>query len=188
MAIINIGKRIVDLREKRGLSQKDLAEMIPVTPPTLSRWENGLITPPLSQLERIGAVLDLPLEDIISGDKADYDKLRKRFIRVRVLSVAMAVVILVSVLFWIMPKYRIIQEKETYRDDYGKTLIVYVKPLFVITEKGAYIYGNGIAQKYSADSDYELIEVVFTKSSTNYEVNENEYFSNLYFLNSQMGK
>ena len=36
----DIGKRIVALREERKLSQKELAEMIPVAPATLSRWEN----------------------------------------------------------------------------------------------------------------------------------------------------
>lgn len=48
----DIGKRIVALREERKLSQKELAEMIPVAPATLSRWENGLVTPPLPQLDR----------------------------------------------------------------------------------------------------------------------------------------
>lgn len=180
----DIGARIVALREVKGLSQKELAEKIPVSPPTLSRWEHGVVTPPLSQLERISEILDISLEDIFMGDKAKYDKLRKRLSRVRVVLIVFAVIMVASVAVLFVPKYKIVHKQEEYRDDYGKSLVIYVKPVFYITEKGAYAFGNELAQKCADDGDYEIIEVVFIKTAVDYTNSDNKYYSNLYFLTS----
>lgn len=41
--------RLVNLRTKAGISQKELAVLLKVTPSTLSNYENGIYLPPLSK-------------------------------------------------------------------------------------------------------------------------------------------
>ena len=180
----DIGSRIIDLREKRGLSQKDFADIISVSAPTLSRWENGVVTPPLPQLEHISEVLGTSLEEIFSGDKVEYEKLRKRFILVKSLLISLAIIMLTSIMIMIIPRYKVINAQEDYNEEYGKCLIIYVKPVLHISDAESYTYGKKIALKFSDKSDYEMIEVIFVKSTTHYDDKDNEYYSNFYFPNS----
>lgn len=48
-----IGKRIKRLRESKGLSQVKFAREVKVSPPTVSRWESGEITPPPRVLQKL---------------------------------------------------------------------------------------------------------------------------------------
>lgn len=41
----SIGERIVFLREKQGITQKELAEQLGITPASLSRYENNIYDP-----------------------------------------------------------------------------------------------------------------------------------------------
>jgi len=184
MSSNNIGSRIIDLRERKGLSQKELAERIPVSPPTLSRWENGVVVPPLPQLERISVILDTSLEEIFSGNRAEYDKLRKRLIKIRVLLISVALLVLIGIGLLAMPKYKVIHEEEAYSEEYGKNIVVYVKPVFLISEGGSFSFGNKIAQRYYNKSDYEMVKVIFVKSSKDYDDENNVYYSNYYFPDS----
>lgn len=178
----DIGKQIVILREERGLSQKDLAEKIPVSPATLSRWENGVIIPPISQLVRISDVLSISLENIFLGNKESYEKMKNRYIWVRILIFVIVILFFLGLFFAFMPKYRVVSEEENYRDDYGKSLIIYAKPTLFITERSAYSYGNRYAQEKLDNRELDVLEVVFVKTASDYYDEENVYFSNLYFL------
>lgn len=182
----DIGKRIVTLREKRGFSQKDFAEMIPVSPATLSRWENGLITPPLSQLDRICEILNIPLEDIFAGDRAEYANLYNRFFRLRLVFVFSTFLLIMGLLFILLPKYKVISSQEKDNGDFCDTIIVYARPVFFISERSAYSYGSKLAKKYSNDENYEALEVIFVKKEKNLYEESNEFFSNVYFLSNRM--
>lgn len=47
---MNYHKRLIELREKAGLSQQDLADRLNVTRQTVSRWENQKTEPPIDTL------------------------------------------------------------------------------------------------------------------------------------------
>ena len=51
------GMRLRTLREQKGFTQKELSEMLGVSAGTVGMWEQGRRTPPVSTLERIGALL-----------------------------------------------------------------------------------------------------------------------------------
>lgn len=57
-----IGQRIVALRKEKGLSQKELAEMVGITPGNLSRIEAGKYDPKLESLARIAEPLGLMVD------------------------------------------------------------------------------------------------------------------------------
>ncbi len=53
-----LGKRLRELRKRRGISQERLAELIEVDPTTVSNIENGKNYPTMSNLYKLLEVLD----------------------------------------------------------------------------------------------------------------------------------
>ena len=53
-----LGKRIRELRKRKGLKQEQLAELINVDPTTISNIENGKNYPSFTNLENILNILD----------------------------------------------------------------------------------------------------------------------------------
>lgn len=47
-----------------GFTQKDAAERIGIAQSTLSGWENGFSSPPLSQAVKMSAIYNVPLEQL----------------------------------------------------------------------------------------------------------------------------
>src|SRR5205823_14781395 len=65
-----IGKRLRQLREKKGLSQGDIEERTGLLRCYISRVENGHTVPSLETLERFAGALDLPLHEVFyTGDE-----------------------------------------------------------------------------------------------------------------------
>ena len=53
-----LGKRLRELRKRKGINQEKLAELINVDPTTISNIENGKNYPSMSNLENLLAVQD----------------------------------------------------------------------------------------------------------------------------------
>lgn len=60
----NISKNIVKFREKVGLTQKDLANQLKVTPSRISNWEQGANCPTIDILFEVCKVLNVSINDI----------------------------------------------------------------------------------------------------------------------------
>lgn len=59
-----LGKRIKELRKRKGLNQERLAELVGLEPTSISNIENGYNYPTVQNLEKIAKVLDTSLSDI----------------------------------------------------------------------------------------------------------------------------
>lgn len=70
---MNIGDRIVFLREERGISQKDLAKGLHITPATLSRYENNIYQPKLEFIYDMCHILDTS-PDYLLGFTEQYNR------------------------------------------------------------------------------------------------------------------
>ena len=65
---MDIGKRIRDLREERGLTQRDLARHAGLTPSGVGFIENGQTRNPSAEsVVAIARALDVPVEDLVKG-------------------------------------------------------------------------------------------------------------------------
>lgn len=60
-----IGKRITELRGKKGLSQKKLAKLTGITEASLSRYENDLREPKICTLVKLSNTLDCTVDYLI---------------------------------------------------------------------------------------------------------------------------
>lgn len=61
------GERVRGARERRGWSQRMLAARSRVSPSTVSRIEDGLVTPDLATIRKIAEALNLSADDFVSG-------------------------------------------------------------------------------------------------------------------------
>lgn len=67
MDLIQTGKLIAEIRKEKGLTQEQLANKLFVTKKAVSKWECGKGFPDVSILERLGAELDLSVNELLSG-------------------------------------------------------------------------------------------------------------------------
>ncbi len=61
------GSMIRQLREKKQMTQAELAERLYVSDKTVSKWENGKGYPDLSMLEGLAGALDVSIAELLSG-------------------------------------------------------------------------------------------------------------------------
>lgn len=64
---MNVGASIRSIREKKGMSQVELAEKVNVTQSMLCQIERGTKTPSLPLSAEIAAALGCTLNDIVEG-------------------------------------------------------------------------------------------------------------------------
>lgn len=63
------GEQLKKAREAKGLTQQSFAEKIYVTRQTVSRWESGTRFPDLHTAKKISEVLDVTIDDLLSGEE-----------------------------------------------------------------------------------------------------------------------
>lgn len=85
----NISDLIVEKRKERGLTQTELGAMLGVSGKAVSKWERGLSKPCEEHLDRLVALLGLPVESTITAEEKENTQrttflstVRKEFTRI----------------------------------------------------------------------------------------------------------
>lgn len=68
---MEIGKRIKEAREFKGLKSKDFAAILKIDSSQYSKIENGKLLPTLTQIIDIGNYLEMSLDWLILGKKVN---------------------------------------------------------------------------------------------------------------------
>ncbi len=63
--------KIAEIRKEKGISQKELAKMLNISPGNLCEWEKGRIEPNLDALKKISEILETSL-DYLVGNTDDF--------------------------------------------------------------------------------------------------------------------
>ncbi len=71
-----IGKFIAQCRKEKKITQGQLAEKLGVTNKSISRWENGKNMPDYSILKDLCSILDIDVNEFLSGEKIDKNEIR----------------------------------------------------------------------------------------------------------------
>ena len=65
---MNIGKKIIELRKKSGLSQEELAEKVGVTRQTISKWELEETCPDIKESLELSKIFNVTLDELTNND------------------------------------------------------------------------------------------------------------------------
>lgn len=74
---IEIGFRIRKMREKRGLTQVDVAEGLHITYQQVQKYELGKNKIPASRLSKLAKILEVTVEDILKPSSKNFEQLKK---------------------------------------------------------------------------------------------------------------
>lgn len=66
-----IANRIIELRQQKGLSQKELGDMLGVSNKAVSKWENGESLPKTATLIKLAELMELDANELIGIPKAE---------------------------------------------------------------------------------------------------------------------
>lgn len=72
---IKIGNFIMDKRKALGLTQQQLADKLKISFQAISKWENGTSYPNIEILKDLSTVLDVTVDEILSGSEKDVEGL-----------------------------------------------------------------------------------------------------------------
>lgn len=70
--MLEIGSKIRELRLSKKMTQKELAEMLNVTPQAVSKWERNLSYPDLDTLVKLSRVFDVSTDSILGESKKSF--------------------------------------------------------------------------------------------------------------------
>ena len=68
MNVSNLGRMIMRLRKKKGLTQAELARRLNVSNKAVSKWENGGGYPEITQLPMLSRVFGVPVDYLLKGN------------------------------------------------------------------------------------------------------------------------
>lgn len=71
---MTLGERIIDIRKKKGISQKDLASQLGITPTRLNYWEKDKRDPSIPMLNLLSEALDVDVNELIGRKQEVYVK------------------------------------------------------------------------------------------------------------------
>ena len=71
---MSIGERITQLRNRKNMSQGQLAQTIGVSRQAISKWENDQSSPDTIHLIKLSDILDTKVEYLATGRKPVYEE------------------------------------------------------------------------------------------------------------------
>lgn len=92
-----VGKLILYLRKKYGLTQQELADKLHITAKAISKWECGLGLPDITILQELSRVFNITTDELLSGELKEHQskKKNKRYILIMVFVLILIVIGLV---------------------------------------------------------------------------------------------
>lgn len=75
---IKIGQFISQIRKEKGLTQCQLAEQLLISDRTVSKWETGKGIPDVSLMMPLCEVLDINVNELLSGKRLSDDEYKKK--------------------------------------------------------------------------------------------------------------
>ena len=74
---MKIGRFIAERRKAQGLTQAALADRLNITDRAVSKWENGRSMPDTSIMLELCGILEIDVNELLSGEKLDMDQYKK---------------------------------------------------------------------------------------------------------------
>ena len=177
MDINNIGKLLKKLRHENKWSQQELADKIPISRESISKWEKGKNIPDYQSLIRLSEIFNVSIDELLIGEKIEkkdksifvkkilqlYEEKNK--LKRRIIQVSFLVIILVFsfLSYYFFNSYNSIK---IYSINYDDSYISIKNGIFITTEKKIYFNLGNISYK----GDQKIIySKLYFKNSNNKE-------------------
>lgn len=69
--IQKFGRRLADLRQRSGKTQREVAAALDVTPQAVSKWERGLSCPDVLMLSDLASALGVTIANLFEANAAE---------------------------------------------------------------------------------------------------------------------
>lgn len=79
---MNLGNRIKRYRERKSMTQKDIAEILGVEPGTISKYESGMLEPNIESLKRLSNTFNVTIDELLKGNEAEFDISKMDILRI----------------------------------------------------------------------------------------------------------
>ena len=96
---MNIGSIIKELRQKKKMSQEELAEYLGVSTQAVSRWETSVSYPDITLLPLIANVFNVTVDYLLGTDKFKNDKLIEE-VKKNIINTKLKVIMLEHINIW----------------------------------------------------------------------------------------
>ena len=83
---IKMGKFIKELRQEKGLTQKEIGDKLKITDNSISKWERGINAPDIYYLAPLSKILGVSINELLNGER-NYRKKNKKNNRYKILEV-----------------------------------------------------------------------------------------------------
>lgn len=108
-----IGKLIAKLRKEKGLTQRELGEMVGVGYRAVSKWETGLTMPDISIINELSTILGISSDELLKGEQCSKENLAEEpIVTKNETSKKKLVLLLISVLLITVISLLIINNRE----------------------------------------------------------------------------
>jgi len=109
--MVEFGGQLRSAREKKGLTQKALANQLYVTRQTVSRWECGERYPDIITLKKLSQVLSVGLDDLLSGEEMTKVAEKNPVIESKVANNVAIALYAGIILLWIIERIQYLMER-----------------------------------------------------------------------------
>lgn len=79
--MVEFGEKLKQIREAKGMTQQTLADQLYVTRQAVSRWECGARYPDLLTAKKIAAILEVSIDELLSGEELKRDVEKEQILR-----------------------------------------------------------------------------------------------------------
>lgn len=100
---MDIGSNIVKFREKKKLTQEELASMVKVSARTIAKYESNKKLPDVQMLTLLSCALDVSINDILGVNEENKKVICEKYNKLNIVKVGLVLVlIMVSVVYFIL--------------------------------------------------------------------------------------
>lgn len=178
---MELNQKLSKLRKKFGYSQEELSEKLQVSRQTISKWENGFVTPDSENLINIANFFDIDINELINDDK-QFKKNTQNTKKSNKNNLVKKIILIIIIIFLLFLAFFInkIVQRYIIIDNISKNLAyIYLQnnDSFLFSKDTAYINTITLEKKYYSEKSYcknDILKQEYYQTNPNINLKDND--------------